>query len=127
MRKEGALPRDARNLSTQICQGLSTLRLTLPPVRAGDATMARLLANEYGPLVKVVPTYWHVMKSGESYDQGNLQYDMLTRQMTVLNRMFNKANIQFKVSPLSGLCVSILVLFPRSALSGRADKGMCRF
>ncbi len=63
---------------------------------------ARLLANTWGPLVKRVNVYWHVIRSGNSPTQGNLSKDQINKQMAVLNQKLGKANIQFDVrlSPL---------------------------
>lgn len=70
---------------------------TLSPMRAGNGTTARLLANQYGPLIKIVPTHWHVLRDGTTYNQGNIPLSLISKQMVVLNRVFKEANIQFKV------------------------------
>lgn len=51
----------------------------------------------YGPLVKKVKVYWHVITAGSRVSQGNLPRSAIIRQMQVLNRKYQKANIRFIV------------------------------
>lgn len=85
---------------------------TLSIMRAGNGTTARLLANEYGPLIKIVPTYWHVLRDGMTYNQGNIPLSLISKQMVVLNRVFKKANIQFKVGVFCGVFSPAFPLVP---------------
>lgn len=66
---------------------------------AGDET--RLLANEWGPKVKTVKVYWHVLREGKGYGEGNIPRDAISKQIAVLNQKFASANIRFSVSDLS--------------------------
>lgn len=48
--------------------------------------------------MKSVTVYWHVIRSGPSYNQGNIPKDAINKQMAVLNQKFAPANISFNVS-----------------------------
>mmetsp|Transcript_11541 Transcript_11541/g.34645 ORF Transcript_11541/g.34645 Transcript_11541/m.34645 type:complete len:373 (+) Transcript_11541:342-1460(+) len=61
------------------------------------ASEARLLAS-YGPLVKKIKVYWHVIRTGTSYRQGNLSRGQINRQLAKLNQSFKKANIYFMLA-----------------------------
>lgn len=74
------------------------------------ASAAKLMASEdghfgfglgrkdranYGPLVKKVKVYWHVITNGSKVSQGNLPRAAIMSQMQVLNTKYQKANIRF--------------------------------
>jgi hypothetical protein len=63
---------------------------------SGDET--RLLANEFGSEKKNVNVYWHVLKEGDAYSQGNIPRDAINKQIDVLNDRFSPSHIQFNVS-----------------------------
>lgn len=52
---------------------------------------------DYGPLVKKVKVYWHVITTGPNVSQGNLPRSAIRRQMKVLNKKYQSANIRFIV------------------------------
>jgi hypothetical protein len=81
------------------CTGGGSATLTNLHLRnAGTGDATRLLANEWGPEVKTVKVYWHVLREGSAFSQGNIPRDAINKQMAVLNQKFAPANIQFSVS-----------------------------
>lgn len=67
-------------------------------VARSGSSEARLLSNTYGPAVKSVTVYWHVIRSGPSYSQGNIPKGAINKQMAVLNQKFAPANISFNLA-----------------------------
>ena len=65
---------------------------------AGSGDETRLLANEFGSEKKTVNVYWHVLKEGGAYSQGNIPMDAINKQIDVLNDRFSPSHIQFNVS-----------------------------
>jgi hypothetical protein len=80
-----------------------SVNLQMPHAGSGDAT--RLLANEWGPQVKTVRVYWHVLREGSAFSQGNIPRAAINKQMAVLNQKFAPSNIQFSVSSSDSCCV----------------------
>lgn len=65
---------------------------------AGTGDETRLLANEWGPAKKTVNVYWHVLKEGDAFSQGNIPRDAINNQIEVLNDRFSPSHVQFNVS-----------------------------
>lgn len=52
----------------------------------------------YGPLVKKVNVYWHVIRKSSEISQGNLPQSAIAAQMEVMNQKYQKANIRFNLA-----------------------------
>ena len=90
------------------------------PHHAGTGDQTRLLANEWGPAKKTVNVYWHVLREGKAYSQGNIPRDAINKQIDVLNDRFSPSHVQFNVSSHHCLLsttsnkaeVHLLLMFP---------------
>lgn len=96
--------------------------------RAGAGDETRLLANEWGPQVKSVKVYWHILREGKAYSQGNVPRDAINKQIAVLNQKFAAANIQFSVSACvwhTDSHVLHILSFSKGSLSSLPAYGIC--
>lgn len=94
----GAEPLSMKEMAMQEVHLASAARLMNSEDGKPGSGLGMRDTTKYGPQVKQVNVYWHVIMTGSQVSQGNLPRSAIIRQMKVLNQKYQRANIRFKLA-----------------------------